>query len=59
MTAHKVSTWENRCGEINTWSDGVVRLRSEPPPGPVKYCGEALRKRSLACSRVQADEVIC
>lgn len=23
MTAHKVSTWENRCGEINTSWDGL------------------------------------
>lgn len=37
MTAHKVSTWENRCGEINT-----------APPGPVKYGGAALGKRSPA-----------
>lgn len=45
MTAHKVSTWENRCAEINTSSDILYRGTSPPP---VKYCGVVLRKRSLA-----------
>lgn len=48
MTAHKVSTRENRCGEINTSSDGLSPGCTEALPGPVKYCGVALRKRSLA-----------
>lgn len=49
MTAHKVSTWENRCGEINTSSHGFSPRRTEALPGLVKYCGVVLRKRSLAC----------
>lgn len=45
MTAHKVSTWENRCGEINTYSLLAVARHFS---APVKYCGVVLRKRSLA-----------
>lgn len=45
MTAHKVSTWENRCGEINTYS---LLAAARHFSAPVKYCGVVLRKRSLA-----------
>lgn len=48
MTAHKVSTLENRCGEINTSSDILSPLRLRHFSAPVKYCGVVLRKRSLA-----------
>lgn len=56
MTAHKVSTWENRCGEINTSSDGLSPRRTEALPGLVKYCGVVLRKRSLArgCEEIKS-----
>lgn len=48
MTAHKVSTLENRCGEINTSSDILSPLRLRHFSALVKYCGVVLRKRSLA-----------
>lgn len=47
MTAHKVSTWENRCGEINTPSDTLLAAPRHFS-APVKYGGVVLRKRSLA-----------
>lgn len=39
MTAHKVSTWENRCGEINTSSDILSPSCSEAllRPGEVLW----------------------
>lgn len=38
MTAHKVSTLENRCGEINTSSD----ILSPPPTEALLRPGEVL-----------------
>lgn len=48
-TAHKVSTWENRCGEINT-SPAIHSFPAVPRhfSAPMKYCGVVLQKRSLA-----------
>lgn len=58
MTAHKVSTWENKCGEINTSSDTLSRRRTEAllRPGEVLW-GSASEK--VARSGGRGDEVIC
>lgn len=38
-TAHKVSTWENKCGEINTSSDilSLLRTKAVHRPGEVLW----------------------